>query len=450
MMKRFFTMLFAVAVGVGASLGQETVSPIQYGIVPPDQCATVTLEQCQQAARTNFPAVKGYELIDRLAEFNVQNARRNWLPKISLNATVGYLSDVPAVSGDVASLLHQLGIELGTFPEVQYGAAIGVRQTVWDGGTISAGVDAARAQQQLQHAQLEADLYALRQRVDQLYFGSLLLQQRLVSLDMLTDDLVRNCNVLEVMVECGRTDRNDLELLRVELLSVRQQRTEVLAMHDAYLSMLAVMTGLPINHDTTLEMPVVADVVDETVLVCRPELDVLSARGAVLDAQLKAVEASVMPRVFAFVTGAYSNPSPNIFRSIAADGGPKPYVFAGVGLSWNLDGFYTRRNRTSQITLSRHQLEIERDVFLYNTRLQSLRERAAINKMQETIQYDDEIITMRTSIRCRTESRVANAESSVNDLLRDISAEELARQNRLIHEIEWLQAIYELKNTENR
>ena len=398
----------------------------------------------------NFPAVEGYELIDRLAEFNVENARRNWLPKVSLNIAAGYLSDVPAISGDVASLLHQLGIKPGAFPEFQYGAAIGIRQTVWDGGAVSAGVDAARAQQQLQHAQLEADLYSLRQRVDQLYFGTLLLQQRLVSLDMLSGDLERNCGVVEVTVECGRTDRNDLELLQVELLSVRQQRAEVQAMHEVYLAMLAVMTGLPIVFDTILEMPVVTDVADQTTPVCRPELDVLGARGAVLDAQLKAVDASVMPRVFAFVTGAYSNPSPNIFRSMAADSGPKPYVFAGVGLNWNLDGFYTRRNRSAQIALSRHQLEIERDVFLYNTRLQSLRERAAIRKMQETMQYDDEIIGMRTSIRCRTEARVANAESSVNDLLRDISAEELARQNKLIHEIEWLQAIYELKNTENR
>lgn len=46
----------------------------------------VTLEECQLLARDNYPVIAQQGLIDQLEEFNISNARRNWLPKISLSA----------------------------------------------------------------------------------------------------------------------------------------------------------------------------------------------------------------------------------------------------------------------------------------------------------------------------------------------------------------------------
>ena len=434
-MKQIITILLASVMGICVCRSQESV---------------VSLDECQQAADRNFPAIAAYDLIDQLADFNISNARRNWLPKISLNALVSYLSDVPALPDNVTTLLHQLGVESGTFPEFQYGAALQVRQTVWDGGAVHAGVRTVDAQRQLQHAKLDADIYALRQRVNQLYFGSLLLQQKLRSIEILLEDLCRNFNTLNVMADCGKADANDPDLLYVEILAARQQHEEVNALREAYVAMLAIMTGLPLSGETILEKPVCDAVPEDDNSSLRPELNIFDARNALLDAQVGAINASVMPHVFAFVTGGYSNPSPNVFRSLSAAGKPYPYLFAGVGLSWSLDGFYTRRNRLTQVSADRRQIDIDREVFLYDTRLQSVRERAAIRKLQETMRYDDEIIERRASIRRRTEARVANAECCVNDLLRDMNAEELARQNKLIHEVELLESIFELKNTVNK
>ena len=81
--------------------------------------------------------------------------------------------------------------------------------------------------------------------------------------------------------------------------------------------------------------------------------------------------------------------------------------------------------------------------------LQSMKEQAAIDQMKEVMRYDDEIITLRTSIRQRTEAQVQNGEASVNDLLRDMNAEDRARQNKTAHEVEWLKNIYDLKYTVN-
>ena len=156
-----------------------------------------------------------------------------------------------------------------------------------------------------------------------------------------------------------------------------------------------------------------------------------------------------MPQIGAFVLGAYSNPSPNIFNSMMGDGKWSPYLFAGISLKWNIDGFYTKKNRMSQIELNRKRLETQRETLLYNIRLQSTQERAAIEQMEEVMRYDDEIIRLRSTIRKRTEAQVTNGEGSVNDLLRDINAEDRARRNRTAHEVEWLKNIYDLKYTVN-
>ena len=71
-------------------------------------------------------------------------------------------------------------------------------------------------------------------------------------------------------------------------------------------------------------------------------------------------------------------------------------------------------------------------------------------QMEEVMRYDDEIIRLRSTIRKRTEAQVTNGEGSVNDLLRDINAEDRARRNRTAHEVEWLKNIYDLKYTINQ
>ena len=124
-------------------------------------------------------------------------------------------------------------------------------------------------------------------------------------------------------------------------------------------------------------------------------------------------------------------------------------MFAGVSLSWNIGGFYTKKNRMAQIALNERRLESQRETFLYTIRLQSMQERAAIAEMQEVMRYDEEIIALRESIRRRTEASVKNGEASVNDLLRDMNAEDRARQNKAAHEVEWLKNIYDLKYTVN-
>lgn len=410
---------------------------------------SVTLEECQTRARENYPLVEQRGLIDKLEEFNISNARRNWLPKVSLSAMAAYVSEMPEFPASLGNMFAQLGIDFGgSMPNTLYGGAVQVQQAIWDGGLIKAQSEAAKAEAEVSRRSWDADMYALRERVNQLYFGALLLQENIRTADMLIADLERNCKTLEAMVELGVAGSSDLDKLRVELLGARQQRSQLDANRRAYMAMLGIMTGMEFTAATTLEKPVPdkpAAYEPE-----RPEFALFDAQEGLLEAQRRAVNASVMPQIGAFVTGVYSSPSPNIFASMDGSREWSPYLFAGISLKWNIDGFYTKKNRMQQIELNRRKLDMQREVFRYNLHLKGSQEMAAIEQMEEVMRYDDSIIELRNSIRLRTEAQVETGDASVNDLLDDISAEDRARQNKTAHEVEWLKNIYDLKYTINR
>ncbi len=430
-MKRLAILLALLFAGAAACRGQ-----------------VVTLDECQQLAQENYPVIAQQELIEKLAEFNVSNARRNWLPQISVSAVAAYLSELPQIPDNLQSLLAVGNVELGSLSHGLYGATVQVKQPIWDGGMIGAQVAAAKAEGEVSRKTWETEMYALRERVNQLYFGALLLQENIRTVDLLIADLERNYRMLEAMLQFGTAEQNDLDQLRVEILGAQQQRSQLESSRTVYIAMLGVMTGQPFTAETQLERPEAA-VLAHSTGDKRPEMALLDAQQALLDAQRRAVRASVMPQIGAFAWGIYSNPSPDIFKSMADNGRWSPYALAGVSISWNIGGFYTKKNRMSQIELNERRLESQREAFLYNIRLQSMKEQAAIDQMKEVMRYDDEIITLRTSIRQRTEAQVQNGEASVNDLLRDMNAEDRARQNKTAHEVEWLKNIYDLKYTVN-
>ena len=125
------------------------------------------------------------------------------------------------------------------------------------------------------------------------------------------------------------------------------------------------------------------------------------------------------------------------------------YYVAGVRMSWNFGSLYTLRNDRRLIDNNRRKLETSRDVFLFNTNLQSTRQSSAIQSMRRQMVDDDEIIRLRVNIRKAAEAKVENGTLTVTDMLREITAENLARQTKALHEVQLLMNIWNLKYTLN-
>lgn len=402
--------------------------------------AQITLESCRQKAQANYPLVRQYELIEKTKEFSVSNAAKGYLPQFSLSAKATYQSDATTINlkiGDFA--LNRVA------PKDQYQAMVELNQHIWDGGNIHSQKELAKANSDVDREKLNVDMYALIERVNDLYFGILMLDEQLTQNTLLLDDLERTHKQISAYVANGVANSADLDEVKVEQLNALQKRTELKSSREAYVKMLSVFTGEEIAETALFAKPVetVAPLTDPTDFR-RPELSWFEAQNGRLDVNEQMLQARNMPRLGLFVQGAYGNPGLNMLKDKF-----ETYYIAGVKLSWNFGGLYTLKNDKKQIQVNRAQLDSNRDVFLFNTRLQATQQNSAINSVRALLDKDDEIIALRTNIRKAAEAKVSNGTLAVTDLLREINSENKARQVKALHEVQLLMNIYQLKYTTN-
>lgn len=400
--------------------------------------AQVTLEDCQRKAQANFPLVRQYDLIEKTKEYNLSNAAKGYLPQFALSAKATYQSSVTELPVQIP------GVNIKGLSKDQYQVMLELRQNIWDGGNIYSQKELVKAVSDVDREKLNVDMYALNERVNQLYFGILLFDEQLKQNDLLQEDLGRSFKQISAYVENGIANQADLDAVKVEQLNTGQKRIELLASRQAYLDMLSLFVGEQITPAIQLVKPDAADepsALDNN----RPELFWFEAQNGRLQVQEEALRSRNMPSFGLFVQGAYGNPGLNMLKNEFT-----PYYIMGVRMSWNFGGLYTLKNDRRLIDTGRRQLQSNRDVFLFNTRLQATQQNSAVWSMRKQMVDDEEIIRLRTNIRKAAEAKVANGTLTVTEMLREITSENLARQTKALHEIQFLMNIYQLKYTVNK
>ncbi len=331
--------------------------------------AQITLEECQRKTQENYPLVHQYGLVEKTKEYNLENAAKGYLPQFALSAKASYQSEVTEIPVKLP------GVDLKGLPKDQYQVMLELQQKIWDGGGIRTQKKQTTAEAEIEKEKLNVDMYALNSRVNDLYFGILLLDEQLKQ---------------------------------------------------------------------NVEKPVPQDDISAVGEIRRPELSLFNAQGVGLQVQEKALNVRHLPQFGLFVQGAYGNPGLNMLKNEFS-----PYYIAGVRLSWNFGSLYTLKNDRKVIENKRRQLDNNRDVFLFNTRLEMTQQDQAIQSLEKQMQDDDEIIRLRTNIRKSAEAKVANGTLTVTEMLRELTNESLARQSKALHEIQRLMGIYQLKYTTN-
>ena len=399
----------------------------------------ITLEECQRKTQDNYPLVCQYGLVEKTKEYNLENAARGNLPQFALSAKATYQSEVTELPIKIP------GMDIKGLPKDQYQVAVELQQNIWDGGGIRMQKKQVIAGADVEKEKLNVDMYALNSRVNDLFFGILLLDEQLKQNSLLQDELERNFRQVSSYVKNGIANRADLDAVKVEQLNTRQKRVELSFSREAYLKMLSLLMGEELSQESILEKPVPEKDISAISEIRRPELSLFDAQTEGLEVQEKALNVRHLPRFGLFVQGAYGNPGLNMLKNEFS-----PYYVAGVRLSWNFGSLYTLKNDRRVIENQRQQLGSNRDVFLFNTRLQMTQQDQAIRSMDKQMKDDDEIIRLRTNIRKSAEAKVANGTLTVTEMLRELTNESLARQAKAMHEILRLQGIYQLKYTTNQ
>jgi outer membrane protein TolC len=399
--------------------------------------AQLTLDECQQKARENYPIIKRYSLIEQSKQFNLSNAAKGYLPQLQVNAKATYQSEV------VTLPIQLPGVTIPKLPKDQYQAVVDLNQVVWDGGMIHSQKQVIQANSEVESRQLEVEMYALEDRVNQMFFGILLFDNRLEQNRLFQEELERNRKNVADYLKNGIANQADLDAVRVEQLNAEQARTQLQSTRTAYLEMLSIMIGESIDPNAAFKKPA-TDFSVPHADINRPELQLLDAQKALFDSQKAVVKSSYMPKLGVFIEGGIGRPGLNMLSNSF-----DPFYIGGIRLSWNISSLYTKKNDLQKIEVNKNTVETQRELFLYNIRLTENRQNADIKRIQDLMKQDDEIIVLRENIRKAAEAKVANGTGTVTDLMREMTQEDLARQSKAAHEIDLLTAIYNLKNTRN-
>ena len=410
----------------------------------PAMAQAQTLEECQQAAERNYPLIRQFGLIDKTTELTVANIQKGWLPQVSVSAQATLQSDVTAFPDQMQQMYKAMGIDMKGLAKDQYRVGVDVQQIVYDGGVIRSKKEIAREQGNVQTAQNEVNMYNVHKRVNEMYFGLLLLDEQIKQNTNLQNLLNANEKKLASMQKNGTAAESDYLNVKAERLNVVQKMTDMQAQRKALVRMLSTFCGVevkvPVKPTPNTHHPKPNN--------GRPELKAINAQLRLADAQEKALDAALMPKFGVFAQGFYGYPGYNMFedmmnRQWSLNG------MIGARLTWNIGAFYTRKNDKEKIHMQRKTAETNRSVFLFNNNLKQIQQNEDIERYRKLMSDDEEIINLRSSIRKAAESRLSHGIIDVNDLLKEITNENAAKVQQCVHEIEMLKKIYDLKYTTN-
>ena len=343
-----------------------------------------TLEECQQAAEKNYPLIRQYGLIEKTTQLTLSNIEKGWLPQLSAQAQATYQSDVTAWPDEMKTMMSGMGIDMKGLKKDQYRIGIDVQQTLYDGGMMSSQKRIAREQGKVEAAQMEVSIYGVRKRVNEMYFGLLLIEEQMKLNSDLQTLLAGNERKLESMTKRGTAAESDLQSVKAERLNAVQKGTELASQKHMLTAMLSAFCGMEVRKP---EKPARAQRCPWQHNVQRPEVKVIDAQIGLLNAQEKALNAALKPKVGVFVQGFYGYPGLNMFEDMMRHKWSLNGII-GARVTWNIGALYTRKNDKAKVQLQRDVAENSRETFLFNNNLEQIRQNENISRYEKLMAHD--------------------------------------------------------------
>jgi len=399
---------------------------------------SISLDDCYKLARQNYPLIKQHDLIEKTKNYSIENAAKGYYPQVNFNGQATYQSAVTeiAISGLPAAFSH---LSFPTLPLEQFNLHGEVDQTIYDGGVIKQQKQSDMANADAQQQNVEVQLYALKDRINQLYFGALLIDEQIKQNDLTQKDIQSSIDKMQAGVTNGTALQSSVNELQAEVLQQQQNKIELQANHKAYLDMLGVFTSQQYDTNTTLQIPISVAISDS---IKRPELSLYDFQKKNDDVQEKILNSANRPKFSFFAQGGYALPGLNAF-----DVNPALYYITGFRLSWNLGGYYTLNNQKQILEIDKQNIDIQKETFLFNTHVTLKQQSSDIIRLRSMIDKDEEIIAKRLAVKEASKAQMENGVVTIHEYISELDAEDQARQSLNLHQIQLLLAEESYQNT---
>ncbi len=393
----------------------------------------VTLEQCQDWARENHPALKQLDLYQQILDLKNENNATSLLPQVNLNGQATYQSAVTKIA------LSLPGMKIPTVDKDQYKFYLDFKQTIWDGGLSKARELINKAENAGNLQQTEVELYQVKEKVNQFFFTSFLIQENLKILDKKTETLAARKKIIESAVNNGMALSSELDQLLAELINTQQVNIELNSNKETVLYGLSILTGKTADQMRNLVLPAESFVSDKPMM--RPEIELFSKQNELLTANSEILQKQRHPKLFGFGQAGYGKPGLNMLSNTFDS-----YYLVGVGFSWNVLDWKTTQRQKQMIKLQQDIVQTKQKSFVQGIDLATDQQNKQISQLSDLMKSDQELIQIRERITKSSESKLANGSITMADYLQDLNGETTARLMLETRKVQLKEAIIKLAN----
>lgn len=393
----------------------------------------VTLEQCQNWARESHPALKQLDLYQQILDLKNENNTTSYLPQVNLNGQATYQSDVTKIGISLPNM------KIPTVDKDQYKFYLDLKQTIWDGGLSKAKELLNNAENAGNLQQTEVELYQVKEKVNQFFFTSFLIQENLKILETKTETLNERRKLLESAVNNGMVLSAELDQLLAELIKTEQMVIELKSNKETVLYALSILTGKTAEQFRNLVLPV--ESTDTNLPLKRPEMNLFSKQNELLSANSDLLQKQRNPKLFGFGQAGYGKPGLNMLNNSF-----DTYYMVGLGFSWNVFDWKTTSRQKQIIKLQQDMIQTKQDAFVRNIDMATDQQNKQINQISELLKTDQQLITIRERITKTSASKLENGTITTADYIQDLNAETTARLMLETHKIQLKEAWIKLAN----
>lgn len=401
---------------------------------------SISLEQSYEMAVKNYPLTQQKELLAKINTITLQNINVNYLPQLDLNAQATYQSDVVSIP------IKLPGMEIPQLAKDQYKAYVDVKQILYDGGAIHQQKEIQKTNTQLEQQKLEVELYKIKERINQLYFAILFADDNLALNKLLEKEIQNRLSKVESAVKRGTTYPANADVLRAELIKLQQREVEINSGRKAAVEMLSVLLNKNLPESIKLRKPNKKQTSKtDFSFTGRPEYTLFKLQENSIDRSVQLINTKRFPKLNAFGQAGYGRPAFNFFTNDF-----QPYYIVGARLNWNIWNWNTTNNEKQIALINKDIIAQQKYIFEKNTRMLLSQQNAEVEKYQNLIEKDKELISLRENIRKVASSQMENGVISATEYLTELNNENQAKLNLKIHELQLLSAQVNYRTTQGK
>ena len=386
---------------------------------------TLSLDACYELAEENYPLAKQSDLLKEKISSEINVLKKEQYPKLDLNAQATYQSDV------IEFPLQLPDVNIEAPNKDQYRATLDANQLIYNGGIIAATTKLKTAELKSQQQLVAVNLYQLKSRINQYYFGALLLQKQLELLHSKKEQLDSRLAEVNSGIKFGAVLPSAGQILEAELLKIQQQFSQTTFDRKKALNNLSSLLFTEINEQVILSHPTSALRLETNSK--RPELKLFELKEQEIESSKILNSKAKFPKIVGFAQVGYGNPGLNMLDNSFQD-----FYMAGIKLNWNIFDWGRTKDKNQVLTISQQLINSEKDTFILNNEIQMNELESDRNKYLELIKTDAEIIHLRENVVAASNSQLKHGVITASQYITDFNMLYEAKTDQQIHEIQFV------------